>query len=81
LISFLGVDCFDETQNVPIILIPIDSNSGHITHARDLYPPDHWDEQKTMTIAHDYISKNWDELITGDVVDIEIIEVIGATGE
>lgn len=77
LISFLVAECFDEAKNVPIILIPIDSVTGLITHARDLYPPDHWDERKTMSIAHDYIGKNWHQLITGDVVDIEIIETIG----
>ena len=79
LISYLGIDAFEETQTVPIILIPIDSSTGVITHACDLYPPDHWDEQKTMAIAHDYISKNWHQLITGDVVDIEIIETIKST--
>lgn len=36
-------------------------------------PHEHWKQPRTHTAAHQYIIQSWEELKTGDVVDIEFI--------
>ena len=40
---------------------------------RCCYDPYHWDNHRTMGNAHNYIAEHWDELKSGDVVDVEFI--------
>lgn len=46
--------------------------------SRGNYDPYDW-RDRTRTVAHDFIQKNWDELESGDVVDVEYI--LGETKE
>lgn len=44
------------------------------------FDPYDWDGgARTMPVAHDYITKHWDSLVNGDVVDVQFI--IGETKE
>lgn len=51
-----------------IALCKIDGGLGHIT--TDIYD---WVGSRTMQIAHDHIIKNWDQIKSGDVIDVEFI--------
>jgi hypothetical protein len=42
------------------------------THESRVYPYD-WGGSRTMTVAHDYIVRNWEKVRAGDVVDVEYI--------
>ncbi len=35
--------------------------------------PNHWGGTRTLSTAHHYIINNWEELTSGDVVDVEFI--------
>lgn len=37
------------------------------------YDPYNWDNMRTMGNSHNYIEEHWDELQSGDVVDVEFI--------
>lgn len=41
--------------------------AGETTASADFY---HW-RDRTMRVAHEYIYNHWDELTSGDVVDVE----------
>ncbi len=43
------------------------------------YDPYNWGRTRTMQIAHQWIEKNWDEAVSGQVVDVQAI--IGETTE
>jgi hypothetical protein len=50
-----------------IALVNLQSGEGHID-------PHHWGNQtRTMPVAHEHIDAHWDELVGGDVVDVEFI--------
>lgn len=45
-------------------------------HAKDkaYYDPYDWpDCPRTMKVAHNYVTEHWNELIDGDVIDVEFI--------
>lgn len=54
-----------------VLLCRMDSN-GAVPHqaSYDVYG---WGGARTMSVAHDYIAKNWDKLRSGDVIDVEFI--------
>lgn len=37
------------------------------------YDPVDWGRNRTMRTAHEYVSKFWDTLTSGDVIDVELI--------
>lgn len=37
------------------------------------YDPFRWDTSRTMRVAHEHIIKCWDDIASGDVVDVEYI--------
>lgn len=37
------------------------------------YDPFEWGRNRTMTVAHEYVSGHWDELESGVVIDVEFI--------
>lgn len=45
---------------------------GRINGGHCHYDPYHWGN-RTYTVAHDYITKNWDSVREGDVIDVEFI--------
>lgn len=49
----------------------------HLTHLssdESHYAPYNWGRNsRTMKEAHDYIAKEWDNIATGDVIDVEFI--------
>lgn len=47
-------------------------------HNRIEYNPEVW-QCRTMTTAHQFISEHWDELESGDVIDVRVI--LGETDE
>lgn len=51
-----------------IILIHLLGSSGKWT-----CDPHEWDRSRTMTVSHEYIRKYWEDLSTGDVIDVEYI--------
>lgn len=62
-------------QSEYILLCRIDGGSGHCTS--DCFS---WGGAgRTMTVAHEYISENFEQLKSGDVVDVQFI--IGETSE
>ena len=48
-----------------------------ISSSRTEYSPFEWND-RTLFTAHTYITENWRELISGDVVDVEYL--LGDTG-
>ena len=45
----------------------------HLHTGEGQYDPYNWDVTRTMREAHRYIAKHFDELQTGDVIDVEYI--------
>jgi len=62
--------CVDDQ---PMIMLA-DLNGGR----KAQYDPHAWGD-RTFAVAHDYITRNWPMLTTGDVVDVEFI--LGETKE
>lgn len=64
-----GFGVLVEQQARHVILI---KNFGALGKAYS--SPAHWGQnERTMTVAHCHIAKNWDELSTGDVIDVEFV--------
>lgn len=56
----------------PLVLLCRMEASG--TDRNATYDPYAWgDGARTMIVAHDYIQKNWEDLTSGDVIDVQFI--------
>jgi len=44
-----------------------------LTSDRGFWDPERWGTERTKLISHKYICEHWDELKSGDVVDVEYI--------
>lgn len=43
------------------------------SHGKCISDPNQWGPHRTLKVAHHYIVDHWDELESGDVVDVEFI--------
>jgi hypothetical protein len=69
LLSRAGFGINFETQSKYIILIKLTGGPD-----ASQYDPYNWpDSTRTMPTAHQYIIDHWNELMTGDVIDVEYI--------
>ena len=55
-------------SNPNIILGTIDGGSGQFE-----CDPYDWRDTRTLRHAHKYIAENWDDIVSGDVIDVEFI--------
>ena len=67
-----GVGYSDQSKYIILLRI----NGDHVRGSSDCY--DHF-EGRTMGEAHKYIYKNWSELKSGDLIDVEFI--LGETNQ
>lgn len=63
-----GTDPIERYDNEYVILIPI-TGGVHVAN----HDPFNWDGPRTLREAHWYIKENFDELSSGDVVDVQYI--------
>lgn len=57
---------------IPLTLL---ARSNSILSCREqaTYNPYEWSRGRTMSIAHEYINANWEQLASGDVIDVQHI--------
>lgn len=58
----------DNPYPARIVVWRMDGGAGHATSN-----PYAWTDGRTMSVAHVYIKEHWDEIETGDVIDVEFI--------
>lgn len=68
LLSSAGFGSWLCSRGIYILLAQINGGSGKIT-----YDPYEWEGSRTYQVAHDYIIQHWEELESGDVIDVEYI--------
>ena len=66
-----GVTLTDQSKYVLLGYL----HGGQLLH----YNAYKWDDVRTMSVAHSYIIKAWDELVSGQVIDVRVI--LGETTE
>lgn len=67
LLSNAGFGRMPLEQNQYVLLARLDCNNGIN------YDPYHWGGSRTYQTAHNYIIQHWEELESGDVIDVEYI--------
>ena len=73
LLARAGYGVMPERQREYVLMAGIDGSSK-ITY--DIY---NWGDNRTRQVAHDFIIKHFDELESGEVIDVEFI--LGETNE
>lgn len=81
-IPVIAIKCRSQLEAERYLLRRYDSNCifiGKIASGGGEYDPYNWPSSRTMQIAHTHIEEKWDQLSTGDVIDVEFI--LGETTE
>jgi hypothetical protein len=58
-----------------VIFTRLDGDGSNIAP----YDPEEWGNNRTMHVAHEYVRDHWDELQSGEVIDVEVILGLSAT--